>query len=54
MDKQGYKSIKRAQKLIDRQRDDIEAGRLKRLGFMDGSVEPGERGVEGARAGRRI
>jgi hypothetical protein len=46
MNKQGYKSVKQAQRLIDRERELIEQRRWKRMGFVDGSIEP-KRGVGG-------
>ena len=40
MDRQGYKSIKQALKKIDRDRDTIHEARLRRMEFMDRSIEP--------------
>jgi len=48
MTKQGYKSIRRAQKIIDRDRESIRKQRLNRMGCPDGNVSPAE-GVGGTR-----
>lgn len=44
MDRQGYKSVKRAQRILDRDRNEIQQRRLKRMGFENGSIEPREGG----------
>ena len=43
MNKQGYKSVKRAQRLIDRERELIEQRRWKRVG-VDVEAVNGKRG----------
>lgn len=43
--KQGYKSIRQAQRILDKDRDRV---RLKRMGFVDGNIEM-KKGAGGTR-----